>query len=121
LAGMTACLFLWVKTTSNLLTIRGSALLVGVLVTIISVIALGQSCPPTSDAYRRLFSRGSVPPYTGMTSLRARFLLPWIPSPNFERCRPYARWSLVVARLGSAISLVALATLITLWVRSAWV
>jgi hypothetical protein len=98
-----------------------SALLVGVLVAITSVIALGQSCPPTSDAYRQLFSRGSVPPYTGMTSLRTRFLLPWHPSPNFAGCRPYARWLLGVARLGAAIALVALATLITLWVRSAWI
>ncbi len=98
-----------------------TAMFGGILLAVVSLISLGWACPPQTDAHNQLFARGTVPPYTGIVSLRARFLLPWYSSPDFAGCRALARWSLVLARVGAAISIIALVALITLGVRNAWV
>jgi len=98
-----------------------TAMFAGVLVTVVSLISLGWSCPPHTEAYSQLFRVGAVPPYTGMVSLRASYLLPWHSAPNFAGCRPLARWSLALARVGAAYSVIVLVALITLEARRAWV
>ena len=98
-----------------------SAMFVGVLLTVVSIISLGWSCPPQTEAYSQLFRVGAVPPYTGMVSLRAKYILPWHSAPNFAGCRPLAPWSLVLARVGAALSVIVLIALITLETRGAWV
>jgi hypothetical protein len=98
-----------------------TAMFGGVLLAVISLISLVWACPPQTDAHSQLFAKGTVPPYTAMVSLKASFLLPWHSSPDFAGCRSVAPWSLVLARVGAALSILALVALITLEVLNAWV
>jgi hypothetical protein len=97
------------------------AMFVAVLLTIVSIISLGWACPPHTEAYSELFRVGAVPPYPGMVSLRARYIVPWHPAPSFAGCRVLAPWSLVLARVGAVCSVIVLFVLVALEMRSAWI
>ena len=92
----------------ELLDVLLAVLFLGVLITVVAVIVLKQSCPETSDAYPALFARGTLPPYSSIVSLNWRFVLPWTPPPDLAGCGPWARRSLVLARFGFGTSILAL-------------
>jgi hypothetical protein len=96
-----------------------SATFVGILLTVVSCIFLVWACPPQTEAYGKLFSAGTVPPYNGMVSLKARYLLPWYSAPTFAGCRRFAHLLLVLARVGAAFSVLALIALIAWGLLSA--
>jgi hypothetical protein len=87
---------------------------VGVLICVVSMVALQLACPSTTAARGQLFRSGAIYPYTRVTSLRLSALLPWHPAPSFAGCHPVAPALLVLARVAAVIAVVSLILLTAL-------
>jgi hypothetical protein len=59
---------------------------VGVLICVLSMVALQLACPSTTAARGQLFRSGAIYPYTRVTSLKLSALLPWHAAPSFAGC-----------------------------------
>ena len=87
---------------------------VGVLICVLSMVALQIACPSTTVARGQLFRSGAIYPYTRVTSLKLSALLPWQSAPSFAGCHPAAPMLLVFARIGAAIAVASLMLLTAL-------
>ena len=88
------------------------ALLTGTLLSIVSMLFLKAQVPRGSEAHSALFEHGSVPPYSSITALRAKFLLPWVSAPDFSGCGSFAYWALAFVRFGSYVAILGFAGMI---------
>lgn len=92
------------------------ALFSSILLAVLSTIMLGVLVPRSSSPGQELFTTGTVPPYSFFVSLKARYFLPWIPVP--AGCRKSARVALVLGRIGAAIALLALVTMLIFGIKN---
>jgi hypothetical protein len=83
----------------------------GILVGILALLALKASVPPDSSAGSKLFRAGAIHPYTTIRSLHAKYLFPWVATPDLPSS---ARRALIFARVGFSVSAVSLPWLIAI-------
>ncbi len=76
-------------------------LFTSVLLCAVSLVLLRVSAPREALSRGEMFARGSVPPYSALISLRAKYLLPWIYPAQLAGAGLLPRASFWLARLGA--------------------
>jgi hypothetical protein len=79
---------------------------------VISVVVLRASTSRQMQSDTNVFARGSVPPYTTMVSLRAKYFLPWMYPAQLLGAGLVSRVSFWLARLGAYGAMAALVGLV---------
>lgn len=79
-------------------------LLLSSLLSILSVAALKSSLSGSKEGYEELFSVGTIYPYDRVSSMRLKYLLPWVTAPKAIQHNMKARFFLMSARASAALA-----------------